>query len=205
MAKDTCSVDQCIRPRRKRDWCSMHYSRWLRWGTPLGRVPLTPEERFWRRVARGDSGLCWPWLGYVDVEGYGGLTIRRVRTYAHRVAYELVIGPIPGGLTLDHLCRNRVCCNPAHLEAVTSGVNTLRGNGWSGRKSRQQRCIRGHPLEWEVAAGRRRRVCRECKRQWVLTDEYRAKHRVYERDRARRHAEARRAALPVPDTSVPPT
>ena len=60
--------------------------------------------------------------------GYGIVTICGKKYYTHRVAYEELVGPIPDGLVLDHLCRNRRCCNPEHLEPVTDGENTRRGN-----------------------------------------------------------------------------
>lgn len=86
-------------------------------------------ERFWDRIDRRGPDECWPCFGAGNAAGY-----RRIRLpnkgrvdYAHRVAYELVVGPIPDGLCIDHLCRNRVCCNPAHLEPVTIVENFRRG------------------------------------------------------------------------------
>lgn len=103
------------------------------------------EARFWSKVQKGD--LCWTWIGGTFTEGYGAFSPaagRRVR--AHRYAYELVVGPIPEGLVLDHLCRNILCVNPAHLEPVTSGENVLRGEGPPAKRARQTHCKRGHPL-----------------------------------------------------------
>lgn len=97
---------------------------------------------------------CWNWLGACDADGYGKSSAegRSVRT--HRYVYQALVGPIPDGLTIDHLCRNRRCCNPAHLEPVTRGENNRRGAGFSGvlyagsaRPGwRGNTCGRGHPL-----------------------------------------------------------
>src|SRR3990167_9081181 len=82
--------------------------------------------RFWVRVDK--TATCWLWKGSIDSQGYGRLS-RRPRRSAHRFSYQLLIGPIPPGRELDHLCRVRHCVNPDHLEAVTRRVNILRGMG----------------------------------------------------------------------------
>jgi hypothetical protein len=103
---------------------------------------MTESERFWSKVDK--TATCWLWTGTL-VGGYGtfrsGATVR-----AHRWSYEHLIGPIPEGLHLDHLCRVRQCVNPAHLEPVTQRENNRRGEGWSGQKARQTQCLHGHPL-----------------------------------------------------------
>lgn len=80
------------------------------------------EARFWSRVERRLDG-CWQWTGPQDHGGYGRISSIRV----HRYAYELLVAPIPEGLTIDHLCQNRLCVNPAHLEPVTMIENIRRG------------------------------------------------------------------------------
>lgn len=70
---------------------------------------------------------CWLWLGEINRNGYGRVWVSGKRLMAHRHLYERLVGPIPEGLVLDHLCRNRSCCNPAHMDPVTVRVNTLRG------------------------------------------------------------------------------
>lgn len=89
------------------------------------------NERFWERVEVSDTG-CWLWTGAKTSDGYGNFRIGDHWTPAHCFAYKEIIGPIPDGLQLDHLCRVRLCVFPLHLEPVTSRENTIRG--WEARK-----------------------------------------------------------------------
>lgn len=107
------------------------------------RCSLPAEDRFWRYVARSDG--CWEWIGYQSPDGYGKFQWEGGQL-AHRFAYELLVGAIPDGLTLDHLCRNRGCVNPAHLEPVTQTVNKLRGVSFVAQQAAQTHCKRGHLL-----------------------------------------------------------
>lgn len=128
---------------------------------PIKGAPFS-TDRFWSRVEKSDG--CWNWLAATTRKGYGQVSVQGVHKRAHRVAYELLVGPIPEGLTLDHTCRNPRCVNPAHLEPVTSRENVLRGEGISARNARKTRCKRGHPLSGEnlytTPSGQRR--CQEC-------------------------------------------
>ena len=112
-----------------------------------------------------ESG-CWDWVGCVARSGYGRLRDGRGNTRnAHRVMYERLRGPIPTGLQIDHLCRNRRCVNPDHLEPVTQRVNLLRGKTLVARQAAQTHCKRGHPLtEDNIYRLNGSRRCRSCKR-----------------------------------------
>lgn len=84
------------------------------------------EDRFWPFVQRDSSTGCWLWTGRLAGAGYGTLSARSRKLYAHRFAYTLLVGEIPPGAVLDHLCRVKTCVNPAHLEPVTERENTRR-------------------------------------------------------------------------------
>lgn len=92
---------------------------------------------------------CWQWKSLRSGDGYGRVRHQKKDQLAHRVVYELLVGPIPEGLTLDHLCRNRGCVRPAHLEPVTLAENTRRGQGMSARNARKTHCLNGHALTSE--------------------------------------------------------
>src|SRR3990167_1812336 len=93
------------------------------------RWPLTLEERFWAKVNKNGPNGCWVWTAYKNRAGYGEFGYRKRKVKAHRFIYEFLLGPIPKSLQLDHLCRNRACINPTHLEVVSPRINLLRGNG----------------------------------------------------------------------------
>ena len=87
----------------------------------------TLDDRLWRRIDIGDPAACWEWTGGRSSAGYGYITAGGRKQPVHRVVYELLVGPIPEGLALDHLCRNVRCVNPDHLEPVTWRENVRRG------------------------------------------------------------------------------
>jgi hypothetical protein len=115
-----------------------------------------PAIPFWKKVAFDNVHLCWEWKAGKDSNGYGNHRHKGKATGAHRVSYELIISSIPEGLELDHLCRNRSCVNPYHLEPVTHKENTRRG-------LIKTHCVRGHPRTPENLTRNR---CRECMRKF---------------------------------------
>jgi hypothetical protein len=141
--------------------CAMHASRLLRTGSLASPRPSL-MDRFFKFVEQ--DGECWRWTGLISVDGYGRIGIDRVPRGAHRVAYELLRVEIPAGLHLDHLCRNRACVNPWHLEPVTNRVNVLRGASHVARQAAQTACVRGHEFTAEntVVDSRGHRGCRTC-------------------------------------------
>lgn len=189
MEKGTCTVDGCDRPVRYKALCNAHYLRKMRHGDPLASAPrMTLRERFESKIRRTDGG-CWEWSGgHFQATGYAIFNIPSERdgrwrpTVAHRVSYELFVGPIPDGLHVDHLCRNRGCVRPDHLEPVTQQENMHRGQAPSAISYRENRCQRGHEYTPENTIIKPsqpgKRECRECTRA---------------RDRVRNKTEARRA------------
>lgn len=143
IAQTTASSNHPSRQRRRR------------MAEPKSNRPLPPLEKACQFFERGPSHTCWHWKGYRNDKGYGRLN----HTLAHRLVYELLRGPIPPGLTLDHLCRNKSCVNPDHLEPVTSVVNAMRGIGPAAVNARKTHCKRGHPFQNDQ---RGRRHCRTC-------------------------------------------
>lgn len=125
----TCIAPGCPLPVIARDRCRPHYRRWHRGSDDLSPVrSRSAAARLWRRIAW--TPTCWTWTGSVLPSGYGkistGPLAAQSGTTAHRAVYEAFVGPIPEGLHLDHLCRNRLCVRPDHLEPVTQAENNRR-------------------------------------------------------------------------------
>lgn len=132
------------------------------------------DVRFWSKVDRSDPDGCWPWIAKTRSMGYGYFHWQGQQRPAHRVSWQLLRGEIPANADLDHLCRNRVCVNPAHLEPVTHHVNVLRGEGFSGKNARKTHCPQGHEYSPENTIVRTKgdgkstwtsRECRICTRE----------------------------------------
>ncbi len=140
------------------------------------RVPL--DVRLWSKVDKNGPVMpkmttcCWQWTGAIRKQGYGqigegGAASDGARNLlVHRVVYMRLVGPIPEGLELDHLCRNKRCCRPEHLEAVTRRTNTLRGESPAAKANRRNRCANGHEytIENTYMAKGIHRHCRTCMR-----------------------------------------
>ena len=134
-----------------------------------GTKPVDPEIRFWKKVMPEPNSGCWLWEGGLDGKGYGTFLISlpvRHNVRAHRFSYELHKGAIPAELELDHLCRNKVCVNPDHLEPVTHEENMRRCpelGKWS--RAHITHCPHGHEYSDEnTYMWRNMRHCRECNR-----------------------------------------
>lgn len=159
-----CSVEGCEKTAASRQLCSMHYARWRRHGDPL--VVTAPHgslrDRIEAKLDRaGGPSACWLWQGWCNNKGYGVVSSggrRGPLVYVHRAYYEIVVGPIPPLLQLDHVrargCMHKHCANPAHLEPVTAGENTIR--------SRPKLCKQGHSYD-DSLDNKGRRWCRICR------------------------------------------
>lgn len=124
--------------------------------------PLTSlPKRVQSKIEPEPNSGCWLWTGSLDKDGYARVSLGGKGKWrrAQRAIYELLIGKIPNGLVLDHLCRNRACVNPEHLEPVSNRVNVLRGVGVAAHNAQMVKCIRGHYFD-AVWGGQR--GCRTC-------------------------------------------
>lgn len=174
VSKTACVIEGCDRLVHRRGVCRTHYMRcWraqMEWPDWQPAPTIGPEDRFWLKVDKG--GDCWLWTASVLPNGYGQFD----HTTAHRRSIEFTTGkPVPAGAVVDHLCRNRLCVNPSHLEVVTQSTNVNRG--YAGPISSSMRkewsmdrthCKHGHELtpdnEYNPPGHPTWRQCRECRR-----------------------------------------
>ncbi|MEV6102652.1 HNH endonuclease signature motif containing protein [Nocardia sp. NPDC051981] len=189
-----CAADNCEAKVHARGLCGPHYNRWKRsrdpHAEPLLNLSGNIDERFMSRVDKTKSG-CWLWTSTHSANGYGQFHFNGARYPAHVWAYERLVGPVPDGLQLDHLCHtsdssctggviclHRRCVNPSHLEPVTARENTLRGNSLQAANAAKTHCSKGHPFDAENThyTARGRRVCRACQR--AFTASYRARKKI---------------------------
>lgn len=134
-------------------------------------------RRMEESISKCPMSGCWIWTGSMNSSGYGRIFVRRKGICAHRFVYEHLVGPIPQGMDIDHLCRVRACVNPAHLEPVTRQVNLLRGETLPAALAKRTHCINGHAFSINnTRLWKGTRICRAC-----------------DRDRARTYAQRRAA------------
>lgn len=160
-----CGAAFLARKSRQTRFCSYACS-------TVGRV-APAIARFWPKVRVDEETGCWLWVGGLTPQGYGLFFLSKQGEHekisAHRWCYEFFIGPIPEGLQLDHLCRNRACVCPWHVEPVTCWENLHRGDTskWGAHLRAKTHCPKGHPYDAEntlIKHGGRH--CRECGRQY---------------------------------------
>lgn len=189
----TCTHPKCDKPSKaeRGGLCSMHIWRKRNGmdmdappGSTRGRKKPWPE-RFWEKVDKCGDEECWPWLASLNDAGYGQIAIDGRPHRAHRVSYELMVGPIPDGLVLDHLCRNRQCVNPRHLEPVTDKINIQRAAPFRAYEQRTS-CPSGHeytPENTRIDTEGYQR-CRTCERRDSLAGYYRRRQGAKRLDRS---------------------
>ena len=123
-------------------------------------------QRFQKKIELDILTGCWLWKGSLNYNGYGQFKLNNKVCKAHRVSYEHWNGKIPNQLVINHICRNRQCVNPQHLEVVTIKDNTLRGVGPSAINAKKTHCPQGHPYLGDnlYISPKKDRVCKTCQR-----------------------------------------
>jgi len=140
-------------------FAQMAAAKWAKYAIPT-------QERFEAKFAKSEG--CWFWSAAHFQDGYGSFLLNGRNVNAHRVAYELYIGPIPEGKEIDHLCRNRGCVRPDHLEPVERRTNILRGIGFGATNALKTHCLKGHRFDLfntYQAPGQSSRDCRRCRQE----------------------------------------
>jgi hypothetical protein len=167
-----CSLDGCVRHVKSHGYCDTHWKRVQRHGAPgPAQIGRTVQQRLMALTDVGDGTGCWEWHGRRQLSGYGQVWVNEQRRAdpAHRVSYEAFVGPIPEGLQIDHLCRNRRCIRPDHLEPVTAAENFARSTHPAALTKKTGVCGRGHDLavhgKTTTSGTTEITRCQECRRE----------------------------------------
>jgi hypothetical protein len=161
---------------------------------------MTPDllpPRIEQKIDTEPVAGCWLWTAAINGSGYGIVLWNGRCRLAHRVIYELLVGPFPDGLQADHLCRNRQCVSPWHLEPVTSRVNSMRGETIGAAHAAKTHCPQGHPYSAEntyMRPGVNNRACRTCRREALRATARTDAGRMKARARSRLYRERKAAA-----------
>jgi hypothetical protein len=169
VSRSICTIEGCVAYVKARGLCNAHLCRAVRSGAalpPTKRV-ATAAERFSERYVLDPETGCWLWTGATTNNGYAMIRAAGRQVYAHRLAYELFVGPIAPGMHLDHVhargCRHKHCVNPTHLEPVEPAENTRRA------AALRTHCPSGHPFDDEnthyTATQPTVRRCKACMRE----------------------------------------
>lgn len=159
-----CSIQGCTRRRVARGWCQTHYEHWRTYGDPRPRRKPTTEERLRSRIKTSDrifNGTpCLERMGSRLPSGYGYLSINDRKEYTHRLTWRIFRGEMPDGYHIDHLCENKACCNPEHLDPVPPAENARRAT------AKVTHCPQGHAYdEVNTRSSGGHRKCRACDRE----------------------------------------
>ena len=157
MSRGICTIEGCGKRRKARGLCDMHDYRWRMHGDPsicTTNRDKSSSERFWMKIQKGPG--CWIWTAGTTTGGYGKFTDTDTgKTHvSHRLAYERLVGQVPEGMVLDHICHVKRCCNPDHLRPVTTKQN---GENRDGAPRHSRTGVRGVSLtkrgQYKVSAG----------------------------------------------------
>lgn len=184
-------IDRSRGTARQKKLCSMHHYRkyngvdmYAPAGFVTPREKRSVEDRFWEKVDRRLDDECWPWLASLTNSGYGSMMLDDKPEGAHRISYELLRQEIPEGMVIDHLCGNRWCVNPWHMDVVTQSENIRRSKPDRDinprSRSPKKECRNGHEFTPENTRidpdGYQR--CKTCERKQSLAGYYRRKARL---------------------------
>jgi hypothetical protein len=181
---EECMIEECTAAVAYKKLCRTHYHRQWRLGSATATLTRSsPNEPLINRLRAAATFAgpdeCWTWNATLRKDGYGCLSVSGRKVLAHRLAYRVLVGPIPEGQELDHLChtrdlaclggnscRHRRCVNPAHLEPTTGRINRLRGRSPAAGNAVKTHCMHGHPFDEAntYITKQGNRVCRACVR-----------------------------------------